>query len=68
MSPQGSDLVLTTDIPNVEFDVLVGHALDVKAHGRNGSDILVAEFQFVENCCMVLASCSTRDSDCPMKI
>ena len=49
MSPEGSDLVLTTDIPDVELDILVGHALDVESDGRNGSNILVAEFKFVEN-------------------
>jgi hypothetical protein len=49
VSPEGSDLVLTTDIPDIELDILVGHALDVESDGRNGSHILVAEFKFVEN-------------------
>lgn len=31
MSPQGTDLVLTTDIPNGELDVLVLDSLDVEA-------------------------------------
>lgn len=47
MSPERSDLVLTTDIPNVELDVLIGHALDVESDGRNSSHVLVAEFKFV---------------------
>lgn len=50
MSPKWSDLVLTTDIPDVELDILVGHTLDVESDGRNGSHVLVAEFKFVENC------------------
>lgn len=49
MSPEGSDLVLTTDVPDVELNVLVGNALDVKSDSRNGSHVLVAEFEFVEN-------------------
>lgn len=49
MSPEGSDLVLTTDVPDVELDILVGHALDVESDSRNGSHILVAKFEFVEN-------------------
>ena len=30
--PERSNLVLSSDIPNVEFDVLVCHGLHVKAH------------------------------------
>jgi hypothetical protein len=30
MSPQRSNLVLSTDIPNVELYVLVGHCLDIE--------------------------------------
>lgn len=50
MSPKGSDLVLTTDIPDVELDVLVGHTLDVESNGGDGSHVLVTEFKFVKNC------------------
>lgn len=50
VSPERSDLVLTTDIPDVELDVLVGHTLDVESDGGNGSHVLVAEFKFVKNC------------------
>ena len=28
--PEGPDLVLTSDVPHVELDILVGHRLDVK--------------------------------------
>jgi hypothetical protein len=49
VSPEGSDLVLTTDIPDIELDILVGHALDVESDSRNGGYVLVAEFKFVEN-------------------
>lgn len=50
MPPQGTDLVLATDIPDVEFDILVGDAFHVEADGRDGGDVLV-EFQLVENGC-----------------
>ena len=30
MPPQWSDLVLTTDIPDVELDILIGYGLDVE--------------------------------------
>jgi len=36
--PQRSDLVLTTDIPHGELDVLVLYGLDVEADGGNGGD------------------------------
>lgn len=64
VSPEGSNLVLTTDIPDVEFHILIGDALDVKAHGRNSGDVLVAEFQFVENCCQVLDLSSSVTRAC----
>lgn len=50
MSPERSDLVLTTDIPNIEFDVLISDTLDVESDGGNGGHVLVAELQFVQNC------------------
>lgn len=34
MPPQGTDLVLTTDIPHGELDVLVLDSLDVEAWGK----------------------------------
>jgi hypothetical protein len=43
VSPQRADLVLSTNIPDVEFDVLVGDALNVETDSRNGSDILIRE-------------------------
>lgn len=49
VTPQGTNLVLATDIPNIELDVLVGHALHVEADGGDCGNILVAEFQFVKN-------------------
>lgn len=48
MPPQGSDLVLATDIPDVELDVLVCDGLDVEADGGNGGDVL-AELELVED-------------------
>ncbi len=39
--PQRPDLVLSADVPYVEFDVLVGYGLDVEADGRDGGYVLV---------------------------
>lgn len=50
MSPQRTDLVLATDIPDVELGVLVGDGLDVEADGGNGGDVLV-ELELVEDGC-----------------
>lgn len=33
--PQGSDFILATDVPHVEFDILVRDRLHVEAHRRN---------------------------------
>ena len=49
MSPKRSDLVLSTDIPDIEFRVLVCHCLDVEAYCRYRCDVLV-EFQLVQDC------------------
>lgn len=40
MPPQRPNLVLATDIPNVELDVFISHSFDVEADGRDGSNIL----------------------------
>lgn len=48
MSPQRSDLVLTTDIPDGELNVLVLDGFDVEADGRDGRDDLT-ELELVEN-------------------
>ena len=48
MSPQGSDLVLTSDIPDGEVDVLVLDRLDVEPDGGDGGDDL-AELELVED-------------------
>lgn len=48
MSPQRSDLVLTTDIPDVELDILIDDRLDVKPDGGDGGDILI-ELQLIED-------------------
>jgi len=48
MSPEGSDLVLPTHIPDIEFYVLVCDSFDVETDGWNGSDVLV-EFELVED-------------------
>jgi len=38
VSPERSDLVLSTHIPHGKLDVLVFHSFDIKADGRNGGD------------------------------
>jgi hypothetical protein len=50
VSPERTDLVLATDIPHVELDVLVCHGLDVEADGRDGRDVLVQP-ELVEDSC-----------------
>lgn len=50
MSPKRSNLVLSTHIPDIKFDVLVGDCFDVETDGRNGGDVLV-ELQLVKDCC-----------------
>ena len=50
MAPERPDLILSSDIPHVELDVLVRDRLDVEADGRDGGDALV-ELQFVKYCC-----------------
>ena len=48
MSPEESDLILTTDIPDVETDVLVLNSLDVEANSGDGVDDL-SELELVED-------------------
>ena len=48
VSPQRPDLVLATDVPDVELDVLVGDGLDVEADCGDGGDIL-AELELIED-------------------
>ena len=55
MSPQLSDLVLTTDVPNVERDVFVAHLLHVETNCGDWCDYLT-KLELVENssfsCCV----------------
>lgn len=48
VAPERSNLVLPTDIPYIELDLLIGHCLDVEADGRDGGDVL-AELESVED-------------------
>jgi hypothetical protein len=48
VSPERSDLVLSTHIPDVEFDILVCHGFDVESYGRDSSHALI-EFELVED-------------------
>ncbi len=54
MPPERSNLVLTTDVPHIELDILIGHGLDVETDCWNGGDVL-AELELVKYSC--LASC-----------
>ena len=49
VSPQWSNLVLTTDVPYGKADVFVFDCLHVKADRRNGRHNF-AQFQLVQNC------------------
>jgi hypothetical protein len=51
VSPQRTDLVLTTDVPDVELGVFVGDGLDVEADGGDCCYILV-QLEFVEDGCL----------------
>lgn len=50
MPPQRANLVLSTDVPDIKFDVLVCDVFDVESDCGNGGHILV-ELQFVQNRC-----------------
>lgn len=49
MSPQRSNLILSSNIPNIELHVLVCNSLDVESDSRDGGDVLV-QAQSVEDC------------------
>jgi len=49
MSPQRSNLVLSTNIPHGELDVLVLDCLNVEANGGDGCDDF-AQLQLIQNC------------------
>jgi hypothetical protein len=59
VSPQGTDLVLASDIPDVELGVLVCDGLDVEADGGDGCDVLV-ELELVEDGCARVNNRSRR--------
>lgn len=48
MPPQRSDLVLTANVPDIKFDVLVGNSLDVEADRGDRSDVL-AQLELIED-------------------
>ncbi len=48
VSPQWSDLVLTTDVPHGEVNVLVLHGFDVKSNRWNGGHHL-SQLQLVQD-------------------
>jgi hypothetical protein len=49
MPPQRTDLVLTTDIPHGERDVLVLDGLDVETNSGDGGDDFT-QLELVQNC------------------
>jgi hypothetical protein len=48
MSPQRTDLVLSTDIPHVKLDILVCNSLDVESDSGDGGHVLV-QLELVQN-------------------
>ena len=50
MPPQRPNFVLSSYIPHVELDVLVGYCLDVEANSWYGGDVLV-QLELVKNSC-----------------
>ena len=51
MTPQRPDLVLSANVPHIEFDVLVRDGFDVEPDGGDSGHALV-QLQFVEyRCC-----------------
>ena len=50
MSPQRPDFILSSNIPDVELDILVCDSLDVEANCGDGGYGLV-ELELVEDCC-----------------
>jgi len=48
MSPQRTDLVLTSNIPHIKFNILVSNRLDIEAHCGDGVDAL-AQLELVED-------------------
>lgn len=48
MAPEGTDLVLAADVPDVELDVSEGDRLDVEADRGNGGD-MVLQLELVQD-------------------
>jgi len=51
VAPERTNLVLTSDIPHVELDLLVRHRLDVETDSGDSGHVL-AQLQLVEDCCL----------------
>lgn len=52
MSPERPNLVLTTHIPDIEFDILISDRFDIEAHSRYRRYGLI-EFELIEYSCTV---------------
>jgi hypothetical protein len=48
MPPERANLILPTDIPHIELDILIRDRFDVEADSRDGRDVLV-EPELVQN-------------------
>ena len=48
VAPQRADLVLASNVPHCEVDILVFDCFDVEAYGRNGRDVF-AELKLVQD-------------------
>ena len=52
MSPERPDLVLSTDIPHVELDVLHVDRLNIEPNRRDRGHLVILQLECVQNCCL----------------
>lgn len=60
VAPKRPNLVLSTDIPNIELRVLIRDGLDVEADGRDGSDVGIKLELVQDGCIEKSGQCRTR--------
>lgn len=61
MSPQRADLVLTSDVPDIEFGVFVRNGFYVEADSGDSRDVLV-ELELIQNSYTETPSASPRNT------
>ena len=64
MSPQRSYLVLSANIPHIEFDIFIRNGLNVEADGRDGGHVLV-QLELVEDGYKLTSALSFRTKSIP---